>query len=91
MPSWADLGRLQDELRERLLTAEIAHRNAKQEHERLIALVKDLGANHPDGALALKRAVQDGREALDNYKEALRIFTDLTLFKILPPQNEQPE
>jgi hypothetical protein len=26
-----------------------------------------------------------------NYKEALRIFTDLTLFEILPPHKEQPE
>jgi len=77
---------LEDELRERVCAARIAHQKARHEHERLLALVTDLGPNHVDGGIALKRAVQNGRETLENLKEALMVFDDLLSRNLLPPK-----
>lgn len=72
------------ELRQSLQDASCARRAAKLEYQQLYSRLKELCPDHPEAAMALARAEENGREALNRYSEALRIFSDFALRRKVP-------
>ena len=72
---------LETALLNRLRTAEAAYKVAKAEHDRLTAVLIDVGVRNPDGALAMEQALELTR-TLEEYAKALKAFTDFAVNKL---------
>jgi len=70
--------RLEDELREGLQSAHRAYCEAAAEHTQIQALTQGM-LDHPDSASGLHRAVKNERIALQRYRRALKVFSDLVV------------
>ncbi len=66
-------------LKEALGDAKAAYNSAKEEYLRELERREDLGAAHPDGALAFRLALRNRNLALGKYNQALIRFTRFIL------------
>jgi hypothetical protein len=71
--------RLEKELMLAVKRAADEFNEAKQEHQRLLGISRELGLAHPDGQLALTRAMVIYNDKLQKYRHALKDFTELTV------------
>ena len=74
---------LEDLWRERLRIALERYRNAKVEGR--IAIRQQEEAAPPDGSFAYRKTLRVENAALVEYRRVLRIFTDLTVNRKMPP------
>jgi hypothetical protein len=65
-----------EKLREELQLAHSWYQEASLRFNEAMAVVRDLGNDHPDSNLALRKAVQEFNVALNEYQTALKVFTD---------------
>ena len=71
-------------LRAELEAAQIFLKDVKDQYQRAVALVEDLGPNSPDGHQTLRSLVKEQRRALECYTAALRDFDRFVLHGIIP-------
>jgi hypothetical protein len=71
-------------LKEALGKARAVYESAKEEHLRELERREDLGAAHPDGALAFRQALRNRDSALGKYNQALLRFNRFVLDGKLP-------
>ena len=79
--------RLEKKLLEKMQAAERAYRAAAAEYKSIRAEFADM-LDHPDGTAAVSQAALHERVAVENYRRALRAFTDFILHGRLPPEND---
>ena len=85
-----DRSGIEDLLKRQLDTARVDYEAA---HQRFRLLMKDIPGTipHPDGNLQIRQAGETTRAALQNYKLALKRFTDYTLSGAAPKDLAPPE
>jgi hypothetical protein len=71
--------RLEKELMLAVKRAADEFSEAKREHQRLLGISGELGLAHPDGQVALTRAMAIYNDKFQKYRQALRALTELTV------------
>ena len=83
MLTYSERQEIRQRLREAVDKAQAAHRAAGGRFDRLVN-ESPSGFPQPDGALHIQQVGRDSRSALQQYKHALKRFTEFTLYGTIP-------
>ncbi len=86
-----ELKRIEKDLFDTVIDARERYAAEVKKYKDLVALVKDLGLQHPDGNHSMKTAIQVQKDSLHRYSQAVRVFNDFVLYKKIPPEHSKAE